>query len=434
MKPAHPAARRLLLCALAGACVAAEAQAPVVHLLQPTFATASLPEAPQVAANARDHALYAWNATGAVRFADRLPDGRWTASSGLPGAATASASPAVALGPGDLAAIAYTTVATRYEPSRMMVALRPAGGSFGAAVEVVPGTAAGSLNLAIDCAGSVTLLYGTAAGLSAVTLAGPGAAAGSCSGQPGSDGWSAPAALSAPGAGAALPVLAVNDRGDTLAAWQQGAPAFPRAIVAAFRPAGADWQPAETVSPPAAASTWNPAAGIDATGAAAIGYLDGRTMVVGRRPAGGTWQPTEAVSGAQEVRYPVLAVAPGGEVLAAWQAADASGQTSIWQSTATASGWSAATRLSTRADSPDWPSVALTGDGLAAVVTWTDDTTLGARAALRRAGVWTRHTLGGAYWAARVPVAGGGASVAAGWARPVGGNPNAAQLVGAGWR
>lgn len=434
----RPQGRLVAAAALGLACLAApEAHAApgwgAVRVLQGTFAVSSTPEAPLVGMNGAGEAIYAWNATGAVRTAGRLADGSWSASRTVPGGTAAAGPLAVAIGRGGVAAVAWTTVATRYVPSQLLVSLRPAGGSFGAPVEIAPGTVAGAIRLGVDCAGTVTALWTDSRGVSAATLPGAPASAGACSGTPGTGPWSAVAQVSTPHASASLAELAVNDAGDTLAVWQEGAPGAPSAIVAALRPAGSPWQAAATVSAPTARPVWNPRPGLDARGGAAVGYVDGSAMAVVRRTAGGAWQAPEAVSGSHQVQIPALAVGDAGEVLAAWLAIDpATGQTAVWQRMLSGGTWGAELRLSARSEAPAMPSAAMSGDASLAVVTWTDDNSLSARSSTLQAGAWTRQTLGPAYWGGTVSSAAGGGRASTGWARVVNGNPNAAQLVGRG--
>lgn len=403
------------------------------HIVQGTFAASSPPEAPLVAMNAVGNAVYVWNATGIVRTADRLPTGEWTASTAVPGGQTGAGPVAVAIGRGGLAAVAWTTVATRYVPSKLLLSLRPSGGSFTPPVEIDPGTVAGALKLGIDCAGSVTVLWSTLIGLYSSVLPGASAPTGGCNGAPGPGAWTEAVQVSTAYVGAELPELVVNDAGDALAVWQEGAPGNPTSIVAAYRSAGAAWQAPVTVSAPTARATWNPKPGLDALGNAAVGYLDGSSMAVVGRPAAGPWQTPVTISDAQQVQYPALAVNDAGDVVAAWLSIDAtSGTTAVWQRQWHAGAWGVASRLSGRNDTPDLPNVAASGDGSLAVVTWTDNTAQVARASVLEGGVWTRQSLGQAYWGGMVSVAAGGGKASAGWARAVGGNPNAAQLVGRG--
>lgn len=403
--------------------------------LEGPFAAGSIPEPPFVAMNAAGHALLAWNATGIVRWAERFKGVGWQPRGNVPGGGTGAGPVAVALGNNEAAAIAYTTTATRYVPSKLLVSLRPAGGSFGAAVEPAAGAVAGAMKLGIACDGSVTLVWGSATGIWSSTLAGGGRNGNACNGQPGPGPWSAPLQLSNGHTGAALPDLVVNDAGAALAVWQEGAPGNPSSIVAAYRPAGGPWEPAQTASAPTAAATWNPKPTLDAAGRGDIGYLDGNRMVVVSRTAAGGWGTPEAVSGTQAVYYPAFAMSAGGDRLAAWLSISAStGSTEVWARVAPAGGtWSAAQRLSAAAEQADWPSAAYAADGSVAVVGWTDDAANIAKASVYAAGTWTRRNLGTGYWGGAVPVAAGTGAAVAGWARPGAANPNAGSLVARAW-
>jgi hypothetical protein len=454
--------------AAAGLCGMAPAMAgswAAQRVLQGPFAVASVPESPHVAMNGNGHALLAWNGTGDVRYSERVKGGAWKASRAAPGGALGAGPVAVAIGGSEAAAIAFVTTATRYTPAKLMVTWRAAGAAFGAAVEPAPGAVAGDLRLALDCSGTITLVWTNAVGVYSASLPGTGVGAGAggsaggsagggagggagapadggaaaeaqaCDGQPGTAAWTAPTLVSGAGVGAALAELAVNEAGAALATWQAGGPGSPVSVGAAYRPAGGAWEPAQTVSAPTGLATWNPKPGLDAAGNAAVGYLDGNSMVVARRPAAGPWGAPVLVSGTQNVYYPGLAMNGAGDLVAAWLSLDASNMGAVWSSTATAGApWSAAQRLSARAESVDWPTVAFAADGSLVVVAWTDNNTNTAKASVRVAGAWVRSNLGSGYWAGTVPVAAGGGAAVAGWATPTSGNPNSARLVARTWQ
>lgn len=420
---------------LAGAASAQTGAWTATRTLEGPFAAGSIPEPPLLAMNSEGRALLAWNATGIVRYAEHVKGSGWLPRGNVPGGGTGAGPVALAIGNSGAAAVAYTTVATRYTPSRLMVSLRPAAGSFGAATEPVPGTVAGVIKLGIACDGSVTLLWGDASALWASTLAGTGRSPGACDGQPGSGAWSVPAQLSNAHVGAALPDLVVNDAGAALAVWQQGAPGNPGSIVAAYRPSGGSWEAAQTVSAPTAQATWNPKAGLDAAGRAAVGYLDGQGMVVVARAAAGPWGAPALLSGSQSATYPAFAMSAAGDLLAAWLAQDAlTGSSEVWARVAAPGGaWGAARRLSAASEQAGWPSAAFSGDGSVAIVGWNDDAANVAKASVYAAGTWTRRNLGNGYWGGSVPVAAGGAAAVAGWALPNLANPNAGRLVARAW-
>lgn len=402
--------------------------------LQGPFAVSSPPSPPQVTVNANGHTLMAWNATGVLRYAERLSGAPWQASLAVPGASAAAGPFAAALGRNEVVAMAWTTVATRYEASKLMASVRPRGGSLSVPVQVGSGTGVFDIRAGVACDGSVTLLWNDATGVHTSTLAGL-AGPGACDGAPASGPWSAPLLLSSPGVGAALPDLALNDAGAAVAVWQEGSGGNPVTVSAALRPAAAGWQAAVTVSAGSGLSTWNPKPGIDAAGHAAVGYLDGYRMLVTRYSAATGWTPPQLVSGTQAVYYPALAMSAGGDVLAAWLALDASNMGAVWQSLAPAgAGFPAPARVSARTDNADWPTAAFAAEGGLAVIGWVDDGSNSARASVWSAGRWVRSTLGAGWWGGQVPVGAGGGVAAAGYAVPAAGNPNSATLLGRTWR
>lgn len=427
--------------ALVAACVCAGAvQAGTwtpARTLEGPFGVSSPPAAPLVAVNANGHTMVAWNETGVARYAERVKGSAWQASKTVPGSQAGANGVAMALGDNEVAAMAYATVATRYDPSRLMVSLRLPGGSFGTAFEPLPGVQPGDFRLAVACDGTVTMVFLDATGVWASQLAGvPGDAA--CNGLPGAGPWSAPQLLSNAHVGAALPELAQHASGAALVVWQEGAAGNPSSVGAARRPAGGSWQPPETISAPTARQTWNPKPVLDAAGNAAVGYLDGTSMVVVRRPVNGPWSAPVTISAKQSVYYPQLAGDDRGNLLAAWLSYDTStGLYTLWQSQAPAgAAWAAPARLSQRGEAPDWPRAAVAADGSVAVVAWTDDNTNSTRAAVRAGsgGSWVRQSLGAGWWASEVPVGAGGGVAAAGWPQVVGGNPNSVVLIGRTWQ
>jgi len=405
----------------------------VTKTLQGKFAVSSPPESPVVAVNGNGHAVVVWDSTGSIRYAEHLKGGAWTSSSAVvPGATGGPAT--VAIGNNEVTAVAWTTVATRYVPSKLVVTVRAPAGTFSAPTAVAAGTGVWYLKLGVACDGTVTLVWNNATGVYASTLPGDPAAGDpvACIGLPGAGPWSVPTLISNAGANANLPDLVVNDAGAALAVWQQGAPGNPTAIAAAYRPAGGGWEAPQVVSTGAGLSTWNPKPGIDAAGDAVVGYLDGNTMRVAVKPATGSWGLPEAISGRQNVYYPALAMNSAGDVVAAWQALDAGNSGSIWERTLTAGGaWGTTIRLSSVSDASVWPTAAFSSDGSVAVVSWVDDTAQKARASVRTlAGTWTRYTLGTGWWGLTVPVGAGGGTITAAWAVPNLANPNAATIVG----
>lgn len=396
--------------------------------LEGPFAVSSPPDAPQLVMNAAGDALVAWNATGRVRYAEKRPGAAWSRSATAPGGGTGAGPVAVAIGGSRVGALAWTTVATRYVPSKLLVSLRAPGGSFGPATELAPGSGVWTLKLGIDCDGGVTLLWLNGQAVHTRHLAGqPGPEA--CTGQPGTGPWSPDQTLSDAQTPGGLPDLAVNDAGAALAVWQQ-----PTAIVAALRPAGSAWGLPEVVSAGTGLPTWNPKPVLAADGRAAVGYLDGESMFVVQTDHTGAWAPPVRVSGTQRVLYPALAGNAQGGLLAAWQVLDAANQGAVWHSVGEGGAWAAPVRLSAPGEAAGWPSAAWSADGSVALVGWVDDTALKARVAVGTPTGWTRSTLGGGWWGGTVPVAAGAGAGLAGWGMPEPGNPNAAKILARAWQ
>ncbi len=392
--------------------------------LQGAFAVSSPPEAPVVAVNARGHAVSVWADTGDIRYSDRSALGLWSRSARVRTDALGGPA-AVAIGPDETTAVAWVTVATRYVPSKLLVSVRPPGGTFGVPFELAPGTAVGNFDLGITAAGAVHAVWQDASGVEARM--------GSATGV-----WSAVTRLSDPAVGAAAPDLKVDDAGDAVVAWLQGASGGASAVGAAYLHAGGTWEPPVIVSSGSGQTLWNPIAALDVSGDAAIGYLDGTQMVVATRLLAGPWSAARRVSGvSQVVYYPALAVDDAGELLAAWQVLDASNNGAIWISTGLIGGtWTTPGRLSARTESAGWPTATFSRDGTVAAIAWVDDLGLSARVAIGKPGapwLWTKAIVGTGSWGSIVPVEANGGVVAASWATQLQSNPNAALILGRAW-
>ena len=384
--------------------------------LQATFAASSPPDPPILMTNSQGHTVAAWNAVGYISYAEHRKGQPWTRSSTVVRGATGNAV-GVAIGPDETTAIAWTTVATRYVPSKLLVSVREPGSSFATPAEIAPGVWVWYLKLGIAADGAVTLVWNDGGKVYA-------------SERPRGGPWSSPLPIST-GAAPSLPDLAVNAAGAALAVWQEGALGNPSQITAAYRPAGGAWQAAAPVSTGIGASTWNPKPGLDAAGNAAVAYLENSAMMYAYRPAAGTWTAPEALA-ATGAGYPALAMNAAGDVVAAWQSVDAQGNTQVKARTKLAgAAWTAPLRLSGALETPGWPSAGFSDDGQA-IVGWVNDAGQTANASVRNPvdASWHRRALGTGWWGSQVPVSAGGGSLGTGWAMPYLTNPNAATLVG----
>jgi hypothetical protein len=399
-------------------------------VLQRPFGISSPPEAPVVAMNRVGHGVAVWWAMGAIRFAEVHQGGPWSASTAV--VPQASGGPATTcLGSNQTTAVAWYVPGDRHNLPKLVASVRAPGGVFPSPVTVLadarglgdmkcgvvdgpPGSP-----LAPADGGTTILVWNTGAGVATSSLQVDG-------------GWSAPALLSSAGVGAALPDLAVNDAGEAVAVWQQNGMGNPSEIAAASRSLDGTWDAPVIVSGGSGRQTWNPKPAIGASGEAAVGYLDGSILMVVRKGAASApWGPPEAVSGSGAL-YPALAMADGGDMIAAWQQATPSGTSIVARLFTAGGGWEAAQTVSGKSGDCDWPVAAFSPDGLVFAVTWNDNAAFKAKVVTGSpGGPWTRATLGPGYWGTLVPAAAGGGSVIAAWAAPgVAGNANTAKLFG----
>ena len=391
-----------------------------VKTLEPIFGISSPPEAPVVAVNASGRAIAVWGSpVRGVLFSERMTPGAWSPAKKVLRNAVGDF-PQVALGTDGTTAVSWIVPGTEFVPRKLVITVRPAGGAWPAATELATGTSLLDSKLAVAADGTVTIVWVDGGGVKTRTLPPAGT-------------WSPALVLSPGGVGVSLPDLVVNDAGAGLAVWQAWPPAgsAPAYIGAAYRPAGGAWEAPQVVSTGTGQATWNPKPGLDAAGDAAIGYLDGNTMLVALKPADAAWGLPVPVSPAtQSVYHPALAMDAAGNIVVAWQALGGSNQGSISTRTFFAAGnLSGVTQLSRNAEDANWPTAAINSDGSIAVVTWVDNQTLRARASVGSVtGTWTTTAIGAAWWGTTVPVGAGGGVGAAAWAAP-GLTANQAKIV-----
>lgn len=137
-----------------------------------------------------------------------------------------------------------------------------------------------------------------------------------------SDTWHAPVRLDTAPAGASYPVIAMNAQGNAIAAWNEAG-----AVSAAYFTAGS-WRSPVRLSAGAAGT---PQAGIDSSGNAWIAWLEkdasgADNIVASRMISAGSISPARILDTlAAPAAMPSLAVAPNGNVLAAWLQDDGNG-------------------------------------------------------------------------------------------------------------
>jgi hypothetical protein len=179
--------------------------------------------------------------------------------------------------------------------------------------------------------------------------------------RPAGAGWEPPLDLSGPGGEVEAADLAVNPAGDAVAVWRVTTGGN-FSVQTAFRPAGGPWQPSETVSSPGAAGE-TPQVSIDEAGDAVLVYKEGAVGIVAfHRPANGSWQGGVHISpGGAEA--PDVVMNSAGAAIAVWAAP--SGPTSVIEASSMSAGgsWSGRQALSTTALVTEPPQVTSDAEG-----------------------------------------------------------------------
>lgn len=148
--------------------------------------------------------------------------------------------------------------------------------------------------------------------------------------------WSSPSAVSAAGGDAWDPQVAMASDGTALTTWSRFDGTSYR-VQASTRAASGPWSSPRSLSA-AGADAWDPQVALDAKGGAAVVWRrsDGSNdrIEAVSQPPGGTWSTPDAISAAgRNAHDPQVAVAPAGMVTAVWSRWDGSNdrvQTSSW--------------------------------------------------------------------------------------------------------
>ncbi len=224
---------------------------------------------------------------------------------------SASIPPRLALDPaGDAVAAWYSLSGTNYI---VRAASRPAGGSFGAPVSLsATGQNADEPQVAIDPAGDAVAVWRRSNGTNYIIQAASRPAGGS---------FGAPVDLSLAGQSAAVPQVAFDPGDNALVVWSSFN-GTNNVVQAASRPVGGSFGAPADVSPSGQDSEY-PEVALDQAGDAVLVWMGkvGTGSYIAQattRPAGGSFgtQLDLSTSGAN---LPVLAVDPGGDAVSAWQ-------------------------------------------------------------------------------------------------------------------
>jgi hypothetical protein len=231
----------------------------------------------------------------------------------------------------------------------LWAASRPAGGAWGAPVEIAVASGGRSYDVAIDAAGTATAVWHS-------LNEGEGEPDGffvRASTRPPGGAWSAPVDLSGPSATEPDPRVALDAAGDATAIWTLRDPAGAHSVVeSSSRPAGGAWGAAADLSP-AQGDAATPALALDAAGdaTAAWSYSEDHDIVVqgAYRAAGaGGWGAPALLwdDATDEVRPSVaLASDPQGTATAIWSSFGPGGHVMRAATSAGGGPWSAPVEL-----------------------------------------------------------------------------------------
>ena len=275
---------------------------------------------PQVSRDALGDTAVVWQrsdgANQVIEAAVRPAGGAWEAAQQLSSAGRDAYNPHVATGPkGDVVA-----VWRRDDGSNDIVqaAARPAGGGWQAPVDLsAVGHDADNPRVAFDAQGTAIAVWVRTNGTdwlvqAAVMAAGTGA-------------WQAPVDVSTVGGEAHDPRIAIDAAGNAVVVWYRSSGAG-SVVQAAVRPAlSGIWQAPVDVSVSASGATaWNPAVAVDPRGDTVSTWVrfDGSNYVTQAavRPAGGVWQaPVNLSAAGRDATDATVAFDAGGNAVAAWE-------------------------------------------------------------------------------------------------------------------
>ncbi len=325
---------------------------------------------PDIAVDPAGNAVAVWSrfdgANYRIQAASKPVGGPWGAPVDLsaPGGDAAEARVAIDLAGNAIAAW------TRFDGSNEVIqaASRPLGGAWGAADDLsLPGQDADEPDVALDQAGNALVIWQGSDGADIIVQVRSKPAGGT---------WGVVIPLSEAGEDAFGAEVAVNARGDAVAAWQrfEGADTIAQA---ATMPAGAEWGSRTSLSV-AGADAYVSGAAVDPAGNVVVLWWrsNGTHQVIqaASKPAGGAWLAPTTLSLAGQTAYgPDLAFDQAGNAIAVWQRENDGTNFTIQSAGKPAGGaWTAPVDLSLPGQDASGANIALspTGD---AVAVWTID-------------------------------------------------------------
>ena len=220
------------------------------------------------------------------------------------------------------------------------------------------GQNASEAQLAVDPAGNAVVLWLRSNGTHQIVQSSTRPAGGT---------WQAPVNLSAAGANAGMPRLAVDAQGGATAVWHRLDVSHTR-LQAAIRPPGGSWAAATTLSA-AGGNATSPAVAVNAQGTTVAAWLrhNGANLILqsSTRAPGGGWQaPVDLSAPGADAAAPQAAVDPNGGAVIVWA------RQQMVQSSVRAPGgaWQTPATLSIDCRLPPNPQVAVSPQGTVAVI------------------------------------------------------------------
>jgi hypothetical protein len=330
-KRAPARAAGLMLVALAALLVSAPAALGAWSSAVTLATAAATPQpAPQAAANAAGNAVVVWADGGVVRAAARSTGGAWSSPVSLSAIGEAASSPVVAVR-ADGSAVSLWT-AQRATDTVIESASRSAAGAWTAPVVLsASGAVASSPQVAVDGAGNTTAVWATSAPSVVAATQTPGS------------GWSAPKLLAAAPNSVYNLHLAVNPGGAAVVGWSTGASSRPHTGNVVTRPSGGSFGGpitlVQTGGRPIQSALGTFTVAIDQAGRATAAW-DIAFAYAASQLADGSWGATVQLQSNPYANYVSLAVDASGTAVVVWN--DASGLVSAtrpsggaWTSTVT---------------------------------------------------------------------------------------------------
>jgi hypothetical protein len=269
---------------------------------------------PQVAVDSAGDVVVVWRrfdgADYAIEAVERPAGGAWSAPLQLSAAGQNAETPQLAV---DAAGDAVAVWSRSNGPNHIVQsATRPAGGGWGAPLDLsAPGADAKGPQVAVDGAGHFVAVWSSSTGPST-------AAVQSATGLPGGA-WGGPDNLSTSGRND-QPQIAVDPRGDAVAVWRHYE-AGPTLIQSVVRHSGGTWEPALPVSPSSGMAE-RPQVAIDSSGGVVAVWRrdDGAGYLIesAQRPAGSWLPPVPLSASGGNAEAPQVAVDPAGNAAAVW--------------------------------------------------------------------------------------------------------------------